>query len=168
MNCVKRFRILFLVFVAFVLFSSCKAELNHNKAPHDVDFTKEQKIQLVTGGDIYNVTVIYDENGKLYFKYLDETSEALKNTSIEIIAGSCTLKNDGIEYTTTLDSFPDEFAPKILYMFFYTTDFEETEFLYDSEERVYTTEKEVFGKSVIFNVQFSLDETTQNYIIEIK
>ncbi|MBR2876459.1 MAG: hypothetical protein IKC01_04915 [Clostridia bacterium] len=168
MSCLKRIFLTVSIFLLSVFLTACRTDSNYGTELQDVDFREFQRVQVITEKDVFNVLVKYDEAEKLYLEILDESPDALLGCSVEIAGGKCVLKNSGIDYVTSLDNFNEDFMPAILYFFFYDTDFSNQEYKFNKNEKTYSFEKSVSGKTVVFCIQLSLDETTQNYILEIK
>ena len=63
---------------------SCKTNVFSTSDFKEVDFKNGQKIQLVTGDEVYNLFVEFNENNDFTLKYLPETSEILLGTTVTV------------------------------------------------------------------------------------
>lgn len=88
--------------------------------------------------------------------------------SIKITNDFCEIQSDDISFSTSINNFSNNFLPVIIYKFLMETDFTNEQFEFKCDENLYVIEKTVLGKTVVFKVQLSLDESSQSYIIEIK
>ena len=114
--------------------TSCSSFFYNTSDFKEVDFTNGQKIQLVTGEDVYNLFVSFNENGEFTLKYLQEASEILKNTTVTIKGDNVEISSVELEFSKNINEFNNSFAPKIIYMFFKNTDFKTETFTFDKSE----------------------------------
>lgn len=133
-----------------------------------MNFTEQQKVQLVTSDNVYNILVSLSENNEFTLTFLDEAPLIYKNISVEIKNNICKVSSEDIVYEKNINEFNNDFLPKIIYIFLSETDFKTAEFMYNEADKSCYLEKTVCEKTVVFTVQLSLDESTQNYILEIR
>ncbi len=88
--------------------------------------------------------------------------------NVKINNDVCELQSEDINFSTSINNFNNDFLPVIIYKFLLETDFANEQFNYERAGNVYFIEKIVLGKTVVFTVQLSLDESSQSYMIEIK
>ena len=168
MSALKRVLLISLCFLICVLFTSCESDALKTSDFKKVDFKKEQKVQLVTNNEVYNILVSISEAGCFAMRFSEEAPKTLDDMKIKITNENCERESTGIKYSTSINNFSSDFFPRIIYAFFNETDFENADFTLNEEENSCFLEKIVSGKKVIFTIQLSLDKTSQNYIIEIR
>lgn len=168
MSILKRISFLFVVFFICFVFSSCKSELLKSNNLRTIDFSETQKVQVVTNDEIYNINLLKNENGCVNISFLEEAPVTLLNMNVKINNDVCELQSEDINFSTSINNFNNDFLPVIIYKFLLETDFANEQFNYERAGNVYFIEKIVLGKTVVFTVQLSLDESSQSYMIEIK
>lgn len=159
-----------LLTIAFIFnLNSCKAlNISESVKLQDVDFSKLQKLQVVTKDNVFNTNVSFSSEEGLYLELLDETPDALKNTKIIIQNGECVILNNTLSFENALDSFNNNFFPKILYYFFSEIDLKNDKLSINKNNGVSYIKKTVLEKTVIFSVELSLNNKSQSYILEIR
>jgi len=167
-SALKRVLLVSLCFLICVFFSSCEADALKISDFKKVDFSKEQKVQLVTNDDVYNILVTISGDGCFLMRFSEEVPETLADMKIKILNENCEIESTDIKYSASINNFSSDFFPRIIYEFFNGTDFTDAEFSLNEAEKSCFLEKIVSGKRVIFTIQLSLDKSTQNYIIEIR
>ncbi len=164
----KRLSLLLLCLVFCFLFSSCKTELFKQNNFKTIDFSEVQKVQLVANNEIYNILLSKSDNGGVNITFTDEAPDTLLCMNIKITNDVCEIQSDDINFSTSINNFNNNFSPVVIYKFLIETDFYNEQFNFENEDNVYFFKKNVLGKTVVFKVQLSLDESSQSYIIEIK
>ena len=147
---------------------SCKTNMFSTSDFKEVDFKNGQKIQLVTGDEVYNLFVEFNENNDFTLKYLPETSEILLGTTVTVKGGKAEISSGELKFSKDINEFNNSFIPKIIYLFFQNTSFEKENFVYDSTENSFVLTKSILEKNVVFLVQLAQDKQSQNYILEIR
>ena len=165
---IKKLSLILLCIILSAFSVSCSKTTFNKSNFQDVNFTEQQKVQLVTNDSVYNILVSLNENNEFTLTFLDEAPEIYKNISVEIKNDICIISSDGILYEKNINEFNNLFLPKIIYIFLSETDFKTATFICNEAEKSYYLEKSVCEKTVVFTVQLSLDESTQNYILEIR
>lgn len=157
--------------VCILLVSSLTA-CNKNKFTangfKNVDFSKEQKIHLVTKDFVYNVIVSYNEYGAFSLSFSDDAPEVLESLSVELINDSCKIKTRKSEQSLSVRLLTPEFFPLVLYKFFSVTDFSLVQWTFTEDKTACFFEQDILSKKVLFTVQKSVEETSQSYTVEIK
>ena len=168
MSNLKRLSLLLLCLVFCFLFSSCKTELFKQNNFKTIDFSEVQKVQLVANNEIYNILLSKSDNGGVNITFTDEAPDTLLCMNIKITNDVCEIQSDDINFSTSINNFNNNFSLAVIYKFLIETDFANEQFNSESGDNACFLEKTVLGKTVIFKVQLSLDESSQSYIIEIK
>lgn len=150
------------------MFLGCNKQTLKKSDFQEVDFTEKQKIQVVIKNEIYNVMVSFNENNEFTFVFLDEAPVTYKNLLVEVKNDICTVTGNGLVFEKNINEFNNDFLPKIIYIFLCETDFNNADFTYNVSEKSCLTEKTVCEKTIVFTVQLSLDDTTQNYTLEVR
>ena len=148
--------------------TSCNSFFNNTSDFKEVDFTNGQKIQLVTGEDVYNLFVSFNENGEFTLKYLPETSEILENITVTVKGDNVEISSVELEFSKNINEFNNSFAPKIIYMFFKNTDLKTENFVFDNSKNSKTLTKNILEKTVDFTVTLAKDEPSQVYLLKIR
>ena len=148
--------------------SSCNSFLNSTSDFKEVDFTNGQKIQLVTGENVYNLFVSFNENGEFTLKYLPETSEILENITVTVKGDNAEISTGELRFSKNIYEFNNSFAPKIIYVFFKNTDLKIENFVFDNSKNSKTITKNVLEKTVDFTVTLTEDKQTQVYLLKIR
>lgn len=165
---IKRLLLISICLFGCFLLTACKVnELNKNDF-QEVKFTEKQKLQVVTNDEVYNTFVLFNQNNDFSFCFSDEAPQTYKNILVEVKNNICVISNDGISYEKNINDFHNDFSPKIIYLFFSQTDFKNVDFSYNESEKSCCFEKVICDKTVVFTIQLSLDNSTQNYILEIR
>lgn len=168
MSIVKRLSLLLCCSLfCFTLFS-CKAELTKSNKLKTIDFSEVQRVQLVTKDEIYNILLSENKNGCVNISFLEEAPATLLNMSVKIYDGICELQSDETSFSVSINNFNNNFSPLIIYKFLLSTDFQNEQFEFNTDDNSYFLEKTVLGRTVKFTVAPSLDELSQSYMIEIK
>ena len=155
------------VFSCF-MFVSCNSESLNKSDFQEVSFKEEQKIQLVTDTDVYNISVSFNEDGEFNMHFLEEAPEIYDDLEINIKNDMCVIESNGLKFAKNINDFNNDYFPKIIYHFFIATDFINETYSYNELEKTASLEKSVLEKKVVFTTQLSLENTAQIYKIEIK
>lgn len=164
----KRLLLLFVSLIILCVFVSCKAQFLKTEKLRIPDFSEVQKVQLVTNDKVYNIMLSHSEKGNTNITFVDDAPETLLRMKVKIHNDVCDLTSDDINFSANINNFSNDFLPLIIYKFLVETDFQNEQFNFNSEDDFYFIEKCVLGKTVIFNIQLSLTEDSQSYLIEIK
>ena len=151
-----------------VMLASCNSVSFKTAGFKNVDFSKEQKIHVVTKDFAYNVLASYNSYGRLTVSFVDEAPETLKDVSVEFINDVCTIKTGGLSHSISVDALSVEFFPLVLYRLFSATDFNSVQWESDLTEDTCFFETTVSGKKIVFSASRSLQNKEQVYMIEIK
>ena len=168
MTLLKKLSFLLAGLFSVCVLASCNSTNFKTAGFKNVDFSKEQKIHVVTKDFAYNILVSYNSYGSFTMRFIDEAPETLKDVSVEFVNDACTIKTEYLEHTVSVDMLTMEFFPLVLYKFFSVTDFNSVQWEFNEAENICFFETSVSGKVVVFSASKALEAKEQIYMIEIK
>ncbi len=149
-------------------FASCSGDKFKTAGFKNVDFSKEQRIHLVTKDFTYNILVSYNSYGCFAMRFIDEVPKTLENVSVELVNDICTIKTGDVKHSVSVDMLTPEFFPLVLFKFFSVTDFNSVQWEFNEAENTCFFEAQVSGKVIVFTAAKASDTEEQIYMIEIK
>lgn len=167
MTPLKKLSFLLACLLSVCAFTSCSNSFK-TAGFKNVDFSKEQRIHIVTKDFTYNILASYNSYGCFTMKFVDDTPETLKDVSIELVNDVCTIKTAHVKHSVSVDVLTAEFFPLVLYKFFSDTDFNSVQWEVYENENTCFFESQVSGRKVTFTAANSLEGEEQIYMIEIK
>lgn len=167
-NFIKKLILISFILIGFIFTSACQNTAFLKNDFQEVNFTDGKNIQLVTGEGVYNIFVVFDENGNFSMEYLPEASEIYLNTKVTIKGGLAEITSASLRYSENINEFNDSFIPKIIYCFLESTCLEKENFTPDADGSSMTLTNLASGKDVTLTVRLTNDKQNQTYIIEIR
>lgn len=152
----------------FIFTSSCQNTSFGTSNFQEVDFKDGQKVQLIIGGDIYNLFVTFNENCDFSLKYLPEASDVFLGTTVVVKGEQAEIFSNELVFSKNINDFSNSFVPKIIYTFLKNTDFSNAPYVLDKPNDALVLKKNVLEKNVVFTVKVTQDKLNQIYILELR
>jgi hypothetical protein len=165
---IKRRFLILGVLILFVFTSSCQNTSFGTNNFQEVDFKDGQKVQLIIGGEIYNLFVTFNENCDFSLKYLPEASDIFLETTVVVKGEQAEIFSNELIFSKNINDFNNSFVPKIIYAFFKSTDFSNTPYVFDKPNDALVLKKNILEKNVVFTVKLTQDKLNQIYILELR